>query len=105
LPITPRSPSDSSTRELFGVRNAMPAVVLGDADPRLIDMLKQGMGEQAGVTVKHITNSCFAESYVDQNSIAGVKGKIDIDCWQVGFTDARGAAAGHHRPLRAADPA
>lgn len=77
-------------RELFGVRNAMPAVVLGDADPRLIDMLKQGMGEQAGVTVKHITNSCFAESYVDQNSIAGVKGKIDIDCWQVGFTDARG---------------
>jgi signal transduction histidine kinase len=26
---------------------------------------------------------------VDQNSIAGVKGKIDIDCWQVGFTDAR----------------
>jgi hypothetical protein len=29
-------------RELFGVRNAMPAVVLGDADPRLIDMLKQG---------------------------------------------------------------
>lgn len=76
--------------DLFGVRNALPDAVLGPADPRLTTMLEQGMGARAGVTVKRITSRCFAKADADQDSIAGVKGKIDIDCWQVGFTDVRG---------------
>ncbi|WP_068080076.1 ATP-binding protein [Novosphingobium rosa] len=77
-------------RELFGVRNAMPDAVLGDADPRLADMLEQSLGPRSAITVRRITNKCFGDAYVNRNSIAGVKGKLDIVCWQVGFTDARG---------------
>jgi signal transduction histidine kinase len=77
-------------RALFGVRNALPDAVLGDADPRLADMLEQNLGPRSAVTVQRITSKCFGDAYVKSNSIAGVKGKLDIECWQVGFTDARG---------------
>lgn len=77
-------------RELFGVRNALPDAVLGDADSRLADMLEQNLGPRSDITVRRITSKCFGDAYVSRNSIAGVKGKINIDCWQVGFTDARG---------------